>query len=106
MTNRRQFGSVRMLPSGRWQARYRDAGGRMVTAPRTFATKGDANRFLATVAADIARGLYVDPRAGQVTLAAWASQWLAGDPTKGATTATRDEYALRVHFLPTLDIDR
>ena len=102
VTGRRQFGAIRRLASGRWQARYRDGGGRMVTAPQTFSTKGDAGRFLAAVEADLARGTYLDPRGGQVTLAAWASEWLASDPSKRATTRARDEYALRVHFLPTL----
>jgi len=74
----------------------------MVTAPHTFATKGDAGRFLATVEADLARGTYLDPRAGLVTLAIWTAEWLDSDPTKRATTRTRDEYAMRVHFLPTL----
>lgn len=36
---RRQFGSIRRLPSGRWQARSRNTSGRLVPAPRTFATK-------------------------------------------------------------------
>lgn len=74
----------------------------MVTAPQTFHTKGEAGRFLATVEADLARGTYLDPRAGQVTLAAWTAEWLASDPSKRATTRARDEYAMRVHFLPTL----
>ena len=102
MTAKRQFGAIRRLASGRWQARYRDGGGRMVTAPQTFHTKSDAGRFLATVEADLARGTYLDPRAGQVTLAAWTAEWLASDPSKRATTRARDEYAMRVHFLPTL----
>lgn len=74
----------------------------MVAAPQTFATKADAGRFLSTVEADVARGTYVDPRAGRITLNAWAAEWLANDPSKRATTRARDEYALRVHFLPTL----
>ena len=45
MTRRRQFGSVRRLPSGRWQARYRNVTGQLVTAPRTFPTKTDAGRY-------------------------------------------------------------
>lgn len=61
MTAKRQFGALRRLASGRWQARYRDGGGRMVTAPQTFRTKGDAGRYLATVEAGLARGTYVDP---------------------------------------------
>ncbi|CAN5229858.1 site-specific integrase [soil metagenome] len=102
VTAKRQFGAIRRLSSGRWQARYRDGGGRMVTAPHTLATKGDAGRFLATVEADLARGTYLDPRAGLATLAIWTAEWLDSDPTKRETTRARDEYAMRVHFLPTL----
>jgi hypothetical protein len=53
---RRRFGSVRRLPSGRWQARYRTSDGRLHTAPQTFATKTDATRFLAQAEADLTRG--------------------------------------------------
>ena len=64
MSGKRQFGTVRKLPSGRWQARYRDGSGQMFSAPSTFPTKTDATRFLAVVEADIARGLYIDPQRG------------------------------------------
>ena len=43
---RRSFGSVRQLPSGRWQARYRDLAGQPHTASQTFATRPEAARFL------------------------------------------------------------
>ncbi len=36
---RRQFGAVRRLPSGRWQARFQSPGGEMLSAPSTFTTK-------------------------------------------------------------------
>lgn len=74
----------------------------MVTVPQTFATKTEAGRFLATVETDLARGTYLDPRAGRVTLSDSAAEWLASDPSKRATTRARDEYVLRVHFLPAL----
>lgn len=50
--SRRQFGRVRKLPSGKWQARYPVGDGHLHAAPQTFATKGDAARYLATVEAD------------------------------------------------------
>ena len=56
MTTRRQFGRIRKLPSGRWQARYPDGSGRDIAAPTTFSTKGDAARFLAQMQADLDRG--------------------------------------------------
>ncbi|MGW0103211.1 site-specific integrase, partial [Nocardia sp. NPDC003354] len=36
---RREFGTVRKLPSGRWQARYLGPDGQRHKAPETFATK-------------------------------------------------------------------
>lgn len=99
---KRQFGTVRRLPSGRWQARYRDVRGRMVTAPRTFAAKADAHRFLSTVEADMLRGTYVDPRLGRETLAVYAERWMA-DRVK-LRPKTRGLYRLLLDrcILPTL----
>ena len=42
----RPFGSVRMLPSGRFQARYRPRSGPHFTAPQTFDTEHQAQRWL------------------------------------------------------------
>ena len=45
--SRGQFGAIRRLPSGRYQARYRDPGaGGLVAAPLTFERKADAARWL------------------------------------------------------------
>lgn len=74
---RRPFGSVRRLPSGRWQARYPGADGRLTTAPKTFLRRADAERWLAVVDADVHRGNFVDPQAGQVTVGDWSQRWLA-----------------------------
>ncbi len=49
MANRaghRRFGNVRKLPSGRCQARYLGPDGRRRSAPETFDTKKDAERWL------------------------------------------------------------
>ena len=74
--SRRQFGSVRKLPSGRWQARYEHQGQRY-PAPMTFARKGDALAWLAEVETSIRRGVWADPEAGKVTLGEWLEHWLA-----------------------------
>ncbi len=91
--SRRQFGRIRQLPSGRWQARYAVDGGELRTAPCRFPTKGDAARYLATIETDLARGQYIDPRLGMVTLWEWAEQWLAR-PGKRANSVARDRQAL------------
>ena len=97
---RRQFGTVRRFPSGRWQARYWNGLGERVSAPETFATKGDALRWLAQVQTEQLKGTYVDPRAGRVLFADWADDWLASKPGKRAASIARDEAALRAHFKP------
>jgi hypothetical protein len=43
-TGRRTAGSIRRLPSGRYQARIRDAKSRLQSAPLTFGTKAEADR--------------------------------------------------------------
>jgi hypothetical protein len=71
-----------------------------VNAPSTFYTKTDANLFLSSVQADMARGSYIDPRAGKVTLAAWSAQWLSL-PGKRPPAAERDRIGL-APFLETI----
>jgi integrase len=100
MANRRRFGRIRKLPSGRWQARYPDRGGRDIAAPNTFATKGDAASWLVAIEADMARGGRFDPRSGRVTLAEWTEKWLAR-PGKRANSVARDRQALAA-FMPSL----
>jgi integrase len=102
VSKRRQFGKIRRLPSGRWQARYRDASGQELAAPHTFATKGDAGRFLARVETDLERGEWRDPRLGRVTFGGWAGDYMEGARHKRATTKARDDVVLRKHLLPEL----
>lgn len=80
MGRRRTFGNVRKLPSGRYQARYLDPSGHRHRAPRTFATLGDANRWLSATEAAIARGAWIDPRAGTITFREYADGWLESRP--------------------------
>lgn len=80
MGKRRQFGTVRRLPSGRWQARYRGADGQMRAAPQTFERKGDATRWLSQVEVELLRGDWLDPDAGLVPFREFASAWIADRP--------------------------
>ena len=63
MARARSFGSIRKLPSGKFQARYWHLG-KQIAAEHTYAPKTDARRWLSTVEADIVRGDWVDPDAG------------------------------------------
>ena len=97
---RRQFGAVRRLPSGRWQARYRDTSGGEHTAPLTFATKSDASRYLATVETDVMRGEWIDHRLGRIAFDRWVHQWQATTVNLRPSTRARDESYLRSLILP------
>lgn len=101
---RRDFGSVRRLPSGRWQARYPDGSG--AYRSKSFPTRGDASRHLARIRTDMDRGDWFDPDAGREALESYAARWLATRRVKGRPLAprTKERYAslLRVHILPSL----
>jgi len=73
------WGSIRKLNSGRYQARYRFEG-IQYTGPTTFRTKSEANAWLAGVRVDLDRGAWIDPDAGSISLADFASAWLAERP--------------------------
>jgi len=101
MTNRRHFGNVRKLPSGRYQASYWQGGERHL-ADTTFSTKADAQACLSTMETDILRGGWINPKSSRVTLDALAIEWLTVNPQKRSSTFARDNSILRVHVLPTL----
>ncbi|MCW3815715.1 hypothetical protein ONA91_14760 [Micromonospora sp. DR5-3] len=63
---RRRFGNVRQRASGRWQARYVGPDGLTRTAPYTFATEKQAEKWLTLVESEIIRGEWVAPEAGEI----------------------------------------
>jgi len=101
---RMRWGRVRELPSGRWQARVPDPTrlGRLVPAPQTFATRVDAERWLAEQETDQARGAWVDPSAGRITLKSYSEDWLAHRPDLRLRTIELYEGLLDRQILPTL----
>lgn len=82
-SSRIDFGSVRKLPSGRWQARYLDPAGKPMTGPHTFGTKREALDHLAAVRADRLRGAYIDHRAGLIPFGPYAADWIANGGSRG-----------------------
>ncbi len=98
---RRAWGSVRKLPSGRWQARYQ-VQGVWRTAPETFRTKGLADSWLAATRTDLERGTWIDPTAGKIPLADYAARWLADRPDLRPRTREMYRSLLRLHIIPTL----
>ncbi|MCF4121740.1 tyrosine-type recombinase/integrase [Antribacter sp. KLBMP9083] len=103
---REAWGSLRKLPSKRWQARYPGPDGTVYSArteddkPLTFLTKGDARAWLNRMHDRIARGEWLPPEEAarrrraeaesaairDVTFREYAEQWLvriAHEPGKG-----------------------
>lgn len=108
MPKGRPFGTIRKLPSGRYQVRYSGTDGVRRTAkdtagrPLTFATLGEARGYLATRQADILRGEWRSPtpEAAPTTFGEYAAIWLA---ERDISQRTREHYdmLLRHHVLPT-----
>jgi len=72
------MGTVKRRGTGkpvRWQASYRGADGRERT--KTFDTKVEGERWVASEQTDMAHGRWIDPRSGRVTLRQYADPWLA-----------------------------
>jgi len=98
---RSEWGRVRQLPSGRWQARYRTPDGHEHTAADTFATVTDARLYLTRTRADIARGSWADPKLGRTTVGAWADRWYAAHaPNLTPSSAAAVRGMLDRHVLP------
>ncbi len=82
----------------RYRARYRAPDGR--ERSRTFERRIDAERWLATQAADVARGAWLDPAAGRLAFETWAERWEAGLSNLRPTTRALNVGVLRNHLLP------
>jgi integrase len=79
---RRRFGRIRRLPSGRFQARYLAGDGRVHRAPSTFASETEAEQFLSMVEADLLRGSWFDTTTGDIRLDLYAPRWIAERPVE------------------------
>jgi integrase len=98
---KRRFGSVRKLPSGRFQARYPGPDGLLRTAPETFETQTAAERCLVDIEADMRRGEWIDPDAGKVSLKEYAERWIRERDLEDRTRELYEGY-LRNHVGPYL----
>lgn len=96
----RESGSVRKLPSGKWQARVHHSDGTR-TPLGTFSTKREADQSLTLATSDQLRGQWIDPRRGQRTFEEYSKLWLEQRPLRPRTTELY-EYLLRLHICPRL----
>jgi integrase len=97
---RRRFGTVRKLPSGQWQARYRGPDGLMYPADTTFPTKTGAEVWLTRKEAEILDGDWINPEAGKVLLTDFAAAWIDERPNLRPNTVLLYSYLLRRHITP------
>ena len=81
---RRGWGKLRVLPSGRYQASYVGPDGVRYTAPPTFYTKQDAKGWLSRESRLVALDVWTSPaeregagKAKTITVGEFAEQWLA-----------------------------
>jgi len=104
-TARRDFGSMRKLPSGRWQAAYTGPDRQRHNAATTFGDKTTANLWLRRQQAAIADGTWGQPvqaRAAVPTFAEWAARVIAHRASNGLRPNTERKYRglLAGHLLP------
>jgi len=104
---RRSWGQLRKLPSGRWQAKYTGLDLIVYPAPSTFETKMDAEGYLAAVRRRIDLGTWVAPTSKPAsatprTVGAYAERWL--EQRHPLKPRTRELYGrlIRNHIAPTL----
>lgn len=83
----------------RWRVRFVDDTGKRAT--QFFDKQSDATRFDASVRTDVARGLYVSPSEGKVTVAEFAERWRAARMHRDSTAALVEQ-SFRNHILPAL----
>lgn len=109
---REAWGSLRRLPSGRWQARYPAPDGETYTArteddkPLTFLTKTDACAWLASMHTKIARQEWEPPstlaarrrvqaaaeKARSIGFSEYSDQWITMMRTEPKKNGTEEEW--------------
>jgi hypothetical protein len=98
----RRFGNVRRLPSGRYQIRFPGPDGRIRTGPETYERKGDADRALVLIEAQLRVGEWTDPDRGKVTLSDYAAVWITERPGLRPRSADNYRWLLKKHVDPYL----
>ena len=81
-----------------YDVRYRDPTGG--TRQKSFSRKRDADKFRATVVADMARGDWIDPRRARETVADWADKWIASKSGLKPSSRDRCQVTLELRILP------
>ncbi|MFG2251611.1 tyrosine-type recombinase/integrase [Streptomyces mirabilis] len=84
-----------------WTVRYREPGGTRAERQPSFEKKSQADAFAARLESDKYEGFYLDPKRGDITLRAYAADWLERQVVSDSTYRNYDSF-LRIHFIPVL----
>lgn len=98
----RRFGTIRQLPSGRFQAGWRGPDRHMHNAPDTFERRSQAEAWLSRVQGELAEGNYVDERRSALSLAAFIEEWRPTVVDLRASTLVRDMGYVDRYIVPEL----
>jgi integrase len=98
---RREFGAIKRRASGKYSASYVGPDGVRRFGGQEFATKSDAQAWLAQRQAEVYTRSWVDPSLGRITLTEYGTRWIAEHKL---SPRTRDLYAglFRLHIEPFL----
>ncbi|MFC4052217.1 tyrosine recombinase XerC [Actinomadura syzygii] len=99
---KRRFGSVRQLPSGRFQIRYPGPDGKMRSGGTTYATEREAEKQLSLIEAKLLTGDWTDPKRAKVKLSEYAAKWITERPDLRVRTIEIYRGLLRRHLVPYL----
>lgn len=105
MANRqgkRRFGSVRQLPSGRFQIRYPGPDGKLRSGGTTYTSEREAEKQLSLIEARLVTGDWTDPKRAKVKLSDYAGKWIKERPNLRARTVEIYSGLLRRHIAPYL----
>jgi integrase len=101
--DKRSFGNIRKLPSGRYQVRYTGPDGTYVTGHRTYAARADAEAFLTDrrreIDAEEWTAAAAKRKADKITFGDYAKTWLTGRQVAGRPIKERT----REHYQSILD---
>lgn len=100
---KRAFGNIRKLPSGRYQVRYTGPDGSYITGHRTYSARADAEAFLTDrrreIDAEEWTAAIAKRRSDKLTFGEYATTWLAGRQVAGRPIKDRT----RAHYQSILD---
>ena len=88
------------MPSGRFQIRYPGPDGRERTAQETYERKGDADRALVLIEAQMSAGQWTDPERAKIKLSDHGSVWIEQRPGLRPRSADLYRWLFGKHIAP------